>query len=447
MPTPTFRPVFRSAPLSSSTPVPVETPIPTLAPTAPPTPTPTPIPVLTEAPTPGTEVDPYTYLYTHLLRPRPRYDAEAGPDTHRYAYTRPYRGPHFNTDPDVDSFPDAHPIAHSRPFRNSHSHPESNAEPNPYSVSISHTTGVGRGVKIACIFFDGVVPRSESDEYVQISNAGQAPQEMLGWLLRDRDDERQEFVFPAWTLNPGDVVRVYTNEVHPQWGGFSFGEARRSGTTRTRTGQTCTMRRVCWSPARPILRLLISNLQSPLALLAPPVAIAGGKPSAGSLVVTGLGDLSTVLLETGYFEERLYLCDIVRTHSRDMPLGKEWFALDRITGSHQCAEALGNIAVWLVLLLIALALIQNLLGSATTTDFRLAGRYESERAATLLEEKLRGPEKACRDSHRAVTVPLRWTTRLSAPRWKRSTRISSRWAWDDIRRDKRPAAVPLLPCH
>ena len=37
---------------------------------------------------------------------------------------------------------------------------------------------------------------------------------MLGWLLRDRDDERQEFVFPAWTLNPGDVVRVYTNEVH-----------------------------------------------------------------------------------------------------------------------------------------------------------------------------------------------------------------------------------------
>ena len=68
-----------------------------------------------------------------------------------------------------------------------------------------------------------MVPRSESDEYVQISNAGQAPQEMLGWLLRDRDDERQEFVFPAWTLNPGDVVRVYTNEVHPQWGGFSFG--------------------------------------------------------------------------------------------------------------------------------------------------------------------------------------------------------------------------------
>ena len=52
-----------------------------------------------------------------------------------------------------------------------------------------------------------------------------------------------------------------------------------------------------------------------------------------------------------------------------------------------------TIGVWLVLLVIALALIQNLLGSATTTDFRLSGRYESERAAALLEDKLRGPEK------------------------------------------------------
>ena len=34
------------------------------------------------------------------------------------------------------------------------------------------------------------------------------------------------------------------------------------------------------------------------------------------------------------------------------------------------------------------------MGSATTTDFRLAGRYESERGAALLEDRLRGPEKA-----------------------------------------------------
>ena len=52
-----------------------------------------------------------------------------------------------------------------------------------------------------------------------------------------------------------------------------------------------------------------------------------------------------------------------------------------------------TIGVWVVLVVIALALIQNLLESATTTDFRLAGRYESERAAALLEERLRGPER------------------------------------------------------
>ena len=51
------------------------------------------------------------------------------------------------------------------------------------------------------------------------------------------------------------------------------------------------------------------------------------------------------------------------------------------------------VGAWVVLVLIALALIRSLLPSATTTDFRLAGRYESERAADLLEDRLRGPEK------------------------------------------------------
>ncbi|MCY4367656.1 MAG: MMPL family transporter [Chloroflexi bacterium] len=51
------------------------------------------------------------------------------------------------------------------------------------------------------------------------------------------------------------------------------------------------------------------------------------------------------------------------------------------------------IGVWVVLVVVALGLIQSLLPTATTTDFRLAGRYESERAAALLEERMRGPEK------------------------------------------------------
>ena len=52
-----------------------------------------------------------------------------------------------------------------------------------------------------------------------------------------------------------------------------------------------------------------------------------------------------------------------------------------------------TVAVWALLVVMALGLIGRFLDSATTTDFRLAGRYESERAAALLDEKLRGPEK------------------------------------------------------
>ena len=56
-----------------------------------------------------------------------------------------------------------------------------------------------------------------------------------------------------------------------------------------------------------------------------------------------------------------------------------------------------TIVIWVALIVVAGALINEFLGTATTTDFRLAGRYESERAAALLEEKgpgqRRGPEK------------------------------------------------------
>ena len=49
--------------------------------------------------------------------------------------------------------------------------------------------------------------------------------------------------------------------------------------------------------------------------------------------------------------------------------------------------------LWAVLVAVALVSIRSLLPSATTTDLSLAGRYESEQAADLLEQSLRGPEK------------------------------------------------------
>ena len=68
-----------------------------------------------------------------------------------------------------------------------------------------------------------MVARSESDEYVEITNGADAPQDLAGWALVDVDDGRPRFVFPSWVMAPGSVVRVYTNQVHRQYGGFSFG--------------------------------------------------------------------------------------------------------------------------------------------------------------------------------------------------------------------------------
>ena len=78
-------------------------------------------------------------------------------------------------------------------------------------------------VQITCIFFDGEVYSTESDEYVEIANFGDATQDMAGWTLVDVADGTPTFVFSGWTLEPGGAIRVYTNEVHIEWGGFSFG--------------------------------------------------------------------------------------------------------------------------------------------------------------------------------------------------------------------------------
>ena len=79
---------------------------------------------------------------------------------------------------------------------------------------------------IECISFDGVVPRNESDEYVQLLNNGASPVDIRGWTIKDMDlnEKGQTFTFGgSHILDPGDRIRVYTNEYHSEWGGFSFG--------------------------------------------------------------------------------------------------------------------------------------------------------------------------------------------------------------------------------
>jgi micrococcal nuclease len=80
-------------------------------------------------------------------------------------------------------------------------------------------------VKITYVYYDGVVPRVESDEYAVIKNTGGSAVNIGGWRL-NAGDEGQDFWFPSFELGPGQECRVYTNESHPESGGFSFGSGK-----------------------------------------------------------------------------------------------------------------------------------------------------------------------------------------------------------------------------
>jgi len=77
-------------------------------------------------------------------------------------------------------------------------------------------------VQITYIFYDGLVPRAESDEYVEITNLGDQAQDLAHWMITDVSEGYPSFTFPSYVLAPGKSIRVYTNEYHPEWGGFSF---------------------------------------------------------------------------------------------------------------------------------------------------------------------------------------------------------------------------------
>ncbi|MDJ1184774.1 lamin tail domain-containing protein, partial [Roseofilum casamattae] len=78
-------------------------------------------------------------------------------------------------------------------------------------------------VVITTISYKGEVKRTQSDEYIEIANQGNGAADISGWKVTS-NGKNQEFVFPAGTsLAGGKSFRVYTNEVHEESGGFSFG--------------------------------------------------------------------------------------------------------------------------------------------------------------------------------------------------------------------------------
>ena len=71
------------------------------------------------------------------------------------------------------------------------------------------------------IVFDGRVPVTEADEYVEFQNQGLLPQNMNGWRILSVLGG-QTYSFGALTMQPGQICRLYTNEVHPEWCGLSW---------------------------------------------------------------------------------------------------------------------------------------------------------------------------------------------------------------------------------
>ncbi len=97
----------------------------------------------------------------------------------------------------------------------------------PTAIPVAPTiapAGVAQ-VVISTVYYDGRVARVESDEYAEIANVGNAAINIGGWLLNAGDDG-QNFRFPSLELGPGTRVRIYTNEIHAESGGYSFGKGQ-----------------------------------------------------------------------------------------------------------------------------------------------------------------------------------------------------------------------------
>jgi hypothetical protein len=122
---------------------------------------------------------------------------------------------HAHVDSD-SSYRNRHPNHHSAPSPVPTTTPKTTATPAP------EPTPAPANVEIVCIFFDGEVPTSEADEFVEIRNFGNSPAEIGGWTLTDIADGTPSFTFPPTTIAAGKSIRVYTNELHPDSGGLSF---------------------------------------------------------------------------------------------------------------------------------------------------------------------------------------------------------------------------------
>ena len=129
-------------------------------------------------------------------------------------------------------------------------HKESGSAPSSPAASSSAPTSTaaaaastksnnkeGAGIIIiSSINYDGQVPKTESDEYVVITNNSKSPVDISGYYVYVATTGTQgpTFTFPKATksnnptvlLKGGESVKIYTNEIHKESGGYSFGSGK-----------------------------------------------------------------------------------------------------------------------------------------------------------------------------------------------------------------------------
>jgi hypothetical protein len=63
----------------------------------------------------------------------------------------------------------------------------------------------------------------EYNEYVVIKNRSNCFQDMSRWVLQNSTKGYPSFMFPEdFYICPSETIRVYTNEIHPEWSGLCF---------------------------------------------------------------------------------------------------------------------------------------------------------------------------------------------------------------------------------
>ena len=99
----------------------------------------------------------------------------------------------------------------------------------PTASSASPSRRPTNPVSISSINYDGKVPTTEADEYVVVTNPSKDEVDVSGLCVSVATTGTQgpTFTFPRGTfLKPGQSVRIYTNEIHKETGGYSFGSGK-----------------------------------------------------------------------------------------------------------------------------------------------------------------------------------------------------------------------------